>query len=262
MIKLFIFIIGVALGSFINALVYRLHHKLNFISARSHCPLCQHNLVWYELIPIVSFIFLRGRCRRCNKKISWQYPIVEIICGTLFLLIYQTQVLSSQTILPPNFVEVVYISGFYVLTIFLVIIFLYDLKYYLILDIITFPAMLVAVLWQMIVDFSLTNFINILLAATVGGGFFLLQFLVSKGKWIGGGDIRLGALLGFILGWPDILAGLMLAYVIGAIFSLGMVLLKKKRWGAQIPFGTFLTIGAFIALLWGDKIIRWYLGRL
>ncbi len=258
---LFIFILGTLLGSFINALVYRLHNNLNFVLARSHCPKCQHTLAWQELIPIVSFLRQKGRCTSCQQKISWQYPVVEILTGILFVLIYQTKILDWQ-LTQTNFSELLYISGLFVFTVWLVIIFVYDFKYYLILDKITLPAMALAFVWQLAMDFSLAHIINILLAATVGGGFFLLQFLVSKGKWIGGGDIRLGVLMGLLLGLPQVLVALMLAYIIGAVIAVFMVLLKKKRWGEQIPFGTFLTIGTFIALLWGEVIIKWYLGQL
>lgn len=258
---LFIFIIGTFFGSFINALVYRLHHNLSFVLARSHCPKCQHTLTWHELIPVLSFLWQRGKCINCRQKISWQYPIVEILVGFLFVIIYQTHIIGPQFHLP-NFPEIVYLVGLFVFTVWLVIIFVYDFKYYLILDKITLPAMVLALGWQMIMNFSFGHFLNILLAAMLGGGFFLLQFLVSKGKWIGGGDIRLGVLMGLLLGWPQVLVAMMLSYIIGAVVAIGMVLLKKKHWGEQIPFGTFLTIGTFIALLWGEIILKWYLGQL
>lgn len=258
---LFIFIFGTFFGSFINALVYRLHHNLNFITARSHCPKCQYNLKWYELIPIFSFLWQKGKCTNCKQKISWQYPLVEILVGFLFVIIYQTHVIGPQFHLP-SFPEIVYLVGLFVFTVWLVIIFVYDFKYYLILDKITLPAMVLAVGWQLTMNFSLEHLLNIILAAMLGGGFFLLQFLVSKGKWIGGGDIRLGVLMGLLLGWPQVLVALMMSYIIGAVIAIVMVLLKKKRWGEQIPFGTFLTMGTFIALLWGEVILKWYLGQL
>lgn len=258
---LLIFIFGTLLGSFINALVYRLKNNFSFVVARSHCPKCKSILAWYELIPIVSFLWQWGKCTKCQQKISWQYPLVEIVTGCLFVLIYQTKIITQQ-ILPVSYVDVVYISGLFIFTVWLLIIFLYDFKYYLILDKITVPAMVLALVWQLLLDFSFGRLLNILLAGLVGGGFFLLQFLVSQGKWIGGGDIRLGVLMGLLLGWPQVLVALLLAYVIGAGVAIVMVLLKKKRWGEHIPFGTFLTIGTFIALLWGDIIIKWYLGQL
>jgi prepilin signal peptidase PulO-like enzyme (type II secretory pathway) len=255
------FIFGALFGSFINALVYRLHQGLNFVNARSMCPKCKHTLSWYELVPVFSFVWQKGKCRHCRKTISWQYPLVEVLTGGLFVLVFLSQ-LPTGVLLAPSLQEIVKLVGLLIFTIFLIIIFLYDFKYYLILDKITLPAMALAFVWQLVLNFSWQHMLTVLVAASVGGGFFLLQYVVSKGKWIGGGDIRLGFLMGLILAWPGILVALMLAYIIGAVFAIGMLLLKKKRWGSQIPFGTFLSLGTFIALLYSQELINWYISLL
>lgn len=266
---IFIFILGLIFGSFINAVVYRLPAGKSLGLTRSICPCCQTILSWYDLIPLLSFILLKGKCRQCQAAISWQYPLVELATGALFVLVYVSQRLRlgetlgvASGLQPLPFAEAAYFIGFFIIVVFLLIIFLYDFKHYLILDRITLPAMAVALIWHVINSPAWSTLLNLMLAAVVGGGFFLLQFIISQGKWIGGGDIRLGALMGFILGWPNVVVGLMLAYVIGAVFSIFMLLLKKKQWGSKIPFGTFLTVGTLLALLWADKLIAWYLGFL
>lgn len=257
----FIFILGLIFGSFINALVYRLHKNISFGFVRSICPKCQKNLKWFELIPLVSFIVQQGRCKYCRKPISLQYPLVELVAGFLFILVFR-QTFTVSSLMPVSFIEVSFLIGFFLLVIFLIIIFLYDLKYYLILDKITLPAMAIAILWNLTQDFSWEQIINLLVASLLAGGFFLLQFVLSNGKWIGGGDIRLGVLMGLILGWPEVLVALMLAYIIGAVWSVFMLLLKKKQWGSQIPFGTFLTVGTLAAMFWAKELINWYLSLL
>jgi len=258
---LFYFILGLVCGSFLNAVLYRLPRRQDFLRGRSKCPNCHHPLVWYDLVPVFSFFYLRGKCRYCGRKISWIYPAVEFASGVLILLVWLVFIRGGKLALMglSDWQEVVYISGIIILLWFLLFIFVYDWQYYLILDEISIPAIVVAVGWQLSIDWSWFNLLNILLAAVVGGGFFLIQFLLSRGRWIGGGDIRLGFLMGFILGWPQVLVALFLAYVGGAVVALAMVAVGKKKWGEKIPFGTFLVPAIIISLFWADKIIDWYL---
>lgn len=139
---------------------------------------------------------------------------------------------------------------------FLLIIFVYDLKFYLVADVVVLPAAALAFIFNL---FSGFNFFTLMLACAVGAGFFLLQFVVSKGRWIGSGDIRIGLLMGALLGWPHVLLALVLAYTIGSIVSIFLILGKKKQWTDRVPFGTFLSVATFISLLYGQEIIRWYL---
>jgi len=143
------------------------------------------------------------------------------------------------------------------------VIFVYDLRWQLIPDKLTLPAIGIVVFINFIVLSTGNNLlanwlVNLLVAIVVGGGFFLLQFIVSKGRWIGGGDIRLGVLMGVILGWPQVAWALMLAYILGALVAVGLILTGQKKWSAQIPFGTFLTVAAFITMYWSDQIVNWY----
>ncbi len=258
---LFYFILGLVLGSFLNVVLYRLPQRQSFLKGRSKCPYCHHSLAWYDLVPLFSFFYLRGKCRYCGKKISWLYPAVELVSSILMLLAWLVFVRGGRLVEMglTDWQMVIYMGGMVVLLWFLLFIFIYDWQHYLILDEISIPAMIVAIGWQLSIDWSWSHLLNILLAALVVGGFFLAQFLLSQGRWIGGGDVRLGFLMGFILGWPGALVALFLAYIIGAVVSLLMVAMGKKQWGGKVPFGTFLTLATVISLFWGDKIIGWYL---
>ena len=139
----------------------------------------------------------------------------------------------------------------------MIVIFAVDWKYYLIFDEVTLPGIAVMIVLQLLVT-PVSKWKFLLLGLVIGGLFFLLQFVVSKGRWIGGGDIRLGFLLGAIVGWPKILIAIFLAYFSGAILSLILVGLKKKDFKSQMPFGTFLAAATVVVILWGDAIWRWY----
>ena len=249
-----IFIFGLIVGSFLNAVIWRLHTGESFINGRSYCPECKHVLGFWDLVPVFSFVFLGGKCRYCHKKISWQYPLVELITGILFALVYFNLYLTVQA---TSYELLVTLIAYLFFASILIIIFVYDLKYYLILDVVTIPAIVVAFLVNLYLGLG---FVNLLLGALIAGGFFWLQFVLSKGKWIGGGDIRLGVLMGLILGWKLVLVALFLAYIIGAVVGVGLLAYKKKEWGSQVPFGTFLSLATVIALLWGEIILNWYWG--
>ena len=246
---IFIFILGAILGSFLNALIWRTRVGMSVMKGRSQCTNCNNQLRAFELIPVFSFLLQRGKCRHCLEDISWQYPIVELATGLLFVLTY--------TIFQPDMIAVLF--GWF-LVVILMFIFVYDLRYQLILDRITLPAIAIVLVYQGIRD-PAAWWIYVL-GFLIGGGFFLLQFVVSKGRWIGGGDVRLGALMGAVLGWQLVLVALMLAYVVGAIVSLILVALKKKTMASTTPFGTYLVLATLAALYWGDNILTWYLSLL
>jgi prepilin signal peptidase PulO-like enzyme (type II secretory pathway) len=231
---IFFFLIGLAVGSFLNCLIHRLETGESVIKKRSYCPYCKKILSWFELIPLMSFILQGGKCRKCHKKISWQYPLVELLTGAFFAFI-----------------------GFNVFWLFivscLVVIFVYDLKHYIIPNEVIYPAIIIAFLYRLFDGF------NYFLAAILVGAFFLVIVLVSKGKWMGVGDIKLALFMGLILGWPKILVALFLAFLIGALVSVILILFKKKTLKSQIPFGPFLSGATIVAMFWGNFLIDWYL---
>ncbi len=244
LIAILILVFGISIGSFLNAVIWRLHTKEGFLRGRSYCPKCKAYIRARDLVPLLSYILLRGKCRDCKKKISWQYPIVELITGLAFLLLYFKFSLEAEFFV------------YCVLTTFLIIVFVFDLKHYLILDRVMLPAALVAIAGSIILGFGL---IDILIGAIIGGGFFWLQYVLSRGKWIGGGDIRLGAVMGLMLGWKILLAALFVSYLIGSIIGLILVASSKKKWQSRLPFGVFLTISTFLAFIWGSEIVSWYI---
>lgn len=238
-----IFIFGCCVGSFLNCVVYRLENKKSFTKGRSFCPKCKHVLVWHDLIPVFSFLFLRGKCHYCKKKISAQYLIVEIATGILFLLIYSFVALS---------IDLIY---FLVVACLLELIFIYDLKHYIIPDKFIFSAIGITLVYNI---FNGSMF-NSLIACLVASGFFFLIWLVSKGKWLGFGDVKLALFIGLFLGLPNILVSLFFAFISGSIIGLILIALQKKTMKSQVPFGPFLITGVFVSLFWGEKIINWYL---
>ena len=209
----------------------------------------------YDNIPILSFIFLRGKCRHCKTGISLQYPIVEFITGLLFVIIF----FVNHQLPVTNYQLSISLFRDLFITSVLIIIFVQDLKWYIVLDKIILPATLVAFLINLFLGLS---FRSLLLAMFIAGGFFLLQFVISKGKWIGGGDIRLGLFMGASLGFPEILIALFLAYILGSFIGIFLIIIGKKKMSSKLPFGTFLAPATLITLFCGDKILEWYLSHL
>lgn len=258
MLVAFVFILGLFVGSFLNVVIYRLHRAESFVKGFSKCLFCGHRLYPMDLFPLFSFVFLRGKCRYCKTKISWQYFLVELATACGFVLIFTHIFTETNIIFWLNNLDLLALAQLFfwwLMLCFLLIIFVYDLKYYLILDQVSLPAIVLAFVINLFFGFAWQA---LLLAVVVGGGFFLLQFLLSKGKWIGGGDVRIGLLMGALLSWPKVLTALFLAYVLGGLFATGLLLFKKKSWGDKLPFGTFLTLATFIVLLYGEALIRWY----
>jgi leader peptidase (prepilin peptidase) / N-methyltransferase len=251
---LLIFIFGLIIGSFLNSLIYRLRFGGNIFKERSRCPHCHKTLSWFELIPLLSFALQLGKCRSCRQKISWQYPLVELMTALLFLVSYLITS-GSPTFTIQN--SAFHILQYWFFMAVLVCVFVLDFKWQIIPDSLTLPAMALAFL-MLLVGFDFSNILYHLLAAAIGAGFFALQYFVSSGRWIGGGDIRLGALMGLMLGWPAVLLALMLAYIVGALTSIPLLLTQQKTLKSQLPFGTFLSLATLITLFWSQPIINWY----
>lgn len=238
-----IFIFGLIVGSFLNCVIYRLEIGKSFLKGHSFCPYCKHELAWYDLIPVFSFLILKGKCRYCKKPISIQYPLVELTTALLFVLIFN----------PQNLLNTSYLL---LTTSFLIIIFVYDLKHYIIPDKVIFPAIVLTLIYNLL-D---TNYLllNTGLSAVGASAFFLSIYLISKGKWMGFGDVKLSFLMGLHLGFPNILVALFLAFFTGAIIGLILIAQNKKTLKSMVPFGPFLVFGTFLAMFYGEQIINWY----
>ncbi len=266
----FLFLVGTSLGSFINAFEHRLRNNIDFVSARSHCPKCKKTLQALDLIPLLSFLFLKGKCRYCRAPIAWQYPVIEILSGMLFVIggLYTSTLLGLNSI--ENALSSLGLSLVIGLCTSLFLFFaLYDFKYFIIPNKVVLPSIGLFVLFNLIlVGLNLLNiYIEILEAlkfspfdnftAAFGGAtlIFLIIF-ITKGKGMGGGDLKLVFLMGLILGIYKLIIALYFAVILGAILGLIWGIKEKRIKGVKIPFGVFLSVGTIVALFWGDVVIE------
>ncbi len=261
---IFIFFLGLIVGSFLNCLIYRVEEKKNFWKGRSFCPCCGHVLRWQDLMPVLSFVYLRGRCRYCQEKISLQYPLVELFTGAIFTLVFYFQFFSvAQGGLVFSLKNV--ISSLFLWFIFssLVVVFVYDLKHFIIPDKIIYPAILAALgynVYLFLIDrYFIHLFLNNIYSAFAASFFFLIIILISKGKGMGLGDAKMGFLMGLLLGPVNVVVALFSSFIIGAIIGIGLIVLKKKKMKSEVPFGPFLVTGTTIAMFWGQELANWYL---
>ncbi len=268
LLNIFIFGFGLIIGSFLNVVIFRME-KSESLGGRSYCLNCKSQLSWRDLIPVLSFIFLGGKCRYCKTKVSLQYPIVEILTALTFLLIVNYQATTTHQFPISNLLNTIFLI--YIFS-SLIVIFFYDSKHYIIPDKVLFPAIVISFIYRFL-DFKNLDLIvnwpsgfwisipilNYLFAALLASGFFLIIYLISKGQWMGFGDVKLAILLGLIVGFPIILVALFLAFFFGAIIGIIVILFKKGGLRSQLPFAPFLILGSFIALFWGQKIIDLYM---
>ena len=245
-----IFILGLIVGSFSNVCIYRIPRNESIIYPASHCPKCRSNITPKDNIPLLSYILLKGRCRNCKSKISIQYPIVELLTGLIYLIVYLIYGLSVQTLI------------YIVLSSALIIIAFIDLNEQIVPDVISLPGIVVGFIISFFVSYI--SFINSALGVLVGGGIILIIGLagsvIFKKEAMGGGDIKLAAMIGAFLGWRYIVISLFLGFFLGALAGIILILSKIKSREDTVPFGPFIVLGSFITLLWGEKIISWYLG--
>ena len=247
MIIFFAVIFGLIVGSFLNAWIHRLYSGESVVNDRSRCVHCHHELRTLDLIPVVSFVWLRGRCRYCGQKISWQYPLVEIVTAIIFVL-----VVTHYGLRIADF-------GLWFALIFaalLIVIGVFDFLHYLILDKIIYPAFVLAIIYRLVLHLSLLSGIY---GVLVVSGFFGLQFLASRGRWIGLGDVKLGLFLGMVLGFEYSCVMLLLAYLLGALVGVILIASGRKHLGSRLPFGSFLSISAIITMLYGMALAGTYL---
>jgi len=262
-----IFAIGTTIGSFLNCVIWRSYANESVMKGRSYCPKCRHKLAWFDLVPLFSFIFLRGKCRYCKKTISWQYPAVELATGVLFVLF--ARMFAMEIFYGQFFAfSVAQLLAYWVILSALVVIFVADLRWYFIPDGAVASGFAAALVLRGLqfaqgayffgqLDYQILT--NPLLSSFFCAAFFLVIFLLSRGKWMGFGDVKYALLMGMVLGFPDSLVALFLANFFGAIMGLTLIFAKIKNMKSEIPFGPFLVAGTLIALFFSDSIISWYL---
>ena len=238
MISFFLFSLGTIIGSFLNVCIYRLPQGKSIISPGSHCPYCNTPIRWYENIPILSFIFLKGRCRYCKKPISWQYPLVEFMTGLFTLIVYHRYGLS--------FITVIYLLFIYAL----IVISFIDLKQQIIPDEISLPGIAIGLLSSLFLPHI--SFKDAFLGTLLGGGSLFLiaysYYLLTKREGMGGGDIKLLAMIGAFLGWKAIPLVIFISSLIGSFVGIIWIIFFKKDRYFPIPFGPFLSLGAIYSI--------------
>lgn len=250
---------GIGLGSLLNTLIFRTQKNIP-LKERSKCMKCMVPIHWTDRVPIISFFNLKGRCRNCSDVISWQYPIIEMTTGILAGLL---------------FVRALFGFGFFgfedqsewllvfardlIIASLLLVIFVYDYQYSIILDRFSLPAVIVAIVFNLILG---ADPVVLLISGLFLGAFFAFQFLVSQGKWVGSGDIRMGLLIGCLLGIKMGIFALLSSYILGAIAGIFLIALKKKKMESHVPFGTFMALAILLTLFFGETLVDWYLGML
>lgn len=256
MIPLILFIFGLIFGSFVNALVWRIKNKKDWVKARSICPNCKHTLSAIDLIPLVSWHVLKGKCRYCKKPISIQYPIVELLTGILFAVSYIAWPLGFTVL------GIVTFISWLATLILLVTLFVYDLKWQLLPNMLVATVSVLSFITLLVIAIKDNNPAIVLLGLLSGliiFGLFWLLFQLSSGQWIGGGDVKLGFALGFIAMTPvKALLLIFIASLLGTIVSLPLLANKRLKVKAKIAFGPFLIAATIIVFFWGSQLINWY----
>lgn len=240
-------VFGLLVGSFLNVVISRVPEGRSVWAPRSACPQCGALIGWYDNIPLVSFLALRGRCRGCQASIPWRYPMVEAATGIAFALAY---VLLGPT---PEFLIAAALLGA------LIAITAIDLQHQIIPDVITLPGIAVGFVANSLLPAGV-GWLQSLIGIAVGGGLFF-AIIVLSGGGMGGGDMKLGAMLGAFLGWKLGLLSLLLGVLAGGTVAVALLLFGRKGRKEAIPFGPYLALGGAVALLWGDQVLAWYLSR-
>ena len=243
------FVLGAAIGSFLSVCIYRIPCGLSVVSPPSRCPNCGSSIRWYQNIPIFSYLVLGGKCGSCQEKISSRYPMVEGLTGILFVLVYYSFNFSSAT------------PVYWLFAASLVVVTFIDLDHQIIPDVISLPGIVIGFLCSFAVPWL--NWSDSLLGILLGGGSLwlvaVLYELLTKKEGMGGGDIKLLAMIGAFLGWKAILPIIFFSSLIGSLVGIPLMLVKKADSKLAIPFGPFLALGALIYLFWGPQLIAWYL---
>jgi leader peptidase (prepilin peptidase)/N-methyltransferase len=240
---------GLVIGSFLNVVIYRLPLGQSLVKPRSRCRNCGYSLRWFDNIPVVSWLLLRGRCRQCATRVSWQYPLVELITAMLFVItVWLTPVgplLASRLLL----------------VCILIVLFGIDLEHQILPNSITLPGIVIGLLFSLIAPPGIRD---ALIGAILGGGILYAiaagYYLWRREEGMGMGDVKMLAMLGAFLGWKAVLVTLVLASFSGAVIGVAMMAGQRGGMKYALPFGTFLAIGAIAAMFVGDPLIAWYSG--
>ncbi|MBI5306639.1 prepilin peptidase [Candidatus Wolfebacteria bacterium] len=299
----FLFLFGLAIGSFLNVVSMRFKPEqgifdFKIIGGRSHCPHCRKTLQWHELVPIFSFLFQKGKCRSCNNKLSFQYPIIEILTGLIFVFVplllinFQFSIYNFQSIFNLSILQLIIIALWLLVFILFLLLSIIDFRHYIIPDSINLSLAILGVIliifnfqfsifnqfsitqlsnsflghyamlfnfWPLsVVNGQLSVVISHLFAALIAMAFYGLIIILSRGRGMGWGDFKLIGAIGLIFGWPDTLIISLLAFVIGSIFVAPLLIQKRKKMKDAVPFGPFIVAAAAVVFFFGFQLADAY----
>jgi leader peptidase (prepilin peptidase)/N-methyltransferase len=250
--EIFVFIFGLCIGSFLNVCIYRLPESKSIVQPRSMCPHCGALIHFYDNIPILSYIALKGKCRHCSASIALRYPLVELISGAFALVVFLKYGIQLDALIYYAFIATLLVITFI------------DIDHRIIPDVITLPGIPIF----LAASFALRqiSFVDSILGIFVGGGsLFLVAWLyqlITKKEGMGGGDIKLLAMIGAVIGWKGVLFTIFVASAVGTLSGLLIMLKSRKTMKLAVPFGPFLAIGGIAYILFGPQLITWYFNLL
>jgi leader peptidase (prepilin peptidase) / N-methyltransferase len=257
----YIFCLGICIGSFLNVLIDRLPAEQSVIKGRSHCDHCQKNLHWFELIPLLSYIYQRGKSLCCHKNLSLQYPLIELVSGIGFIVI-AANIPGLWDNLKNGLLDYSFIrlTVYWIIFSCLLVIFVADLKTQIIPDSMIFTGILAGILRIWLIPNFTFYILNFTLSAIGAGFFFFMLWLITRGRGMGFGDVKLVVLLGILVGYPGIIISLYIAFLTGAVAGVILILIRHKTFKSIVPFGPFLIAGTIISLVWQSQILEWWKG--
>lgn len=255
-----VFLFGITFGSFLNVCIYRIPKKEDIVKTPSHCMKCGYKLKWYDLVPLFSFVMLKGKCRKCHTKLSLQYPIIEALNGILYVLVFVTYYWKRELFIEMNVDSLIMFGNMLVSCAFLSVLLVIS-----VIDFRTFEIpfgcnVFILVLGILHLMINPTSWLKSIVGFFSVSGFLLLVYWVTRGRGIGGGDIKLMAVAGLLLGWKLTVLAFLIGCVLGSIIHI--LRMKITKVDHVLAFGPYLSMGLAIAMLYGEKILNWYLAML
>ncbi len=253
------FLLGASVGSFVNVLIDRTILGENWVSGRSHCDNCGKTLSWYDMIPVISFLVYRGKSRCCKKRLTYRYPIVEILVGLLFVWWLVVGFWFFRLVVAPlSLVQ----PGFWLITgILLAVLALSDLFYGIVLMPIVWIGTAITLIYRLVLwnygEYQLVDMQNAVLLGVAFYSFFWLLYKLTRGKGMADGDMYVALYMGILLGWPRGMVAMILSFVIGAVTGVFLIATKLRSRKDTLPFVPFMVIATMIALVWGNQLWLW-----
>jgi leader peptidase (prepilin peptidase)/N-methyltransferase len=242
--------LGLVVGSFLNVVIYRLPRRESVVSPGSRCTACAQPIGWRDNVPVLSYLLLRARCRACGARISVRYPVVEIVTAAAFVATY-----FAFGWTPLLGVRLLFAAA-------MIALFCIDLEHQILPDRITLPGIVLGLVFSLFLPPGLAS---AAIGLLIGGGFLWLvgeaYYRYAGEEGMGGGDVKMLAMIGAFLGWPLTILTLVLSSLVGSAIGLGIIILRRGGLKSALPFGTFLALSGLIASIWGTRILDWYLRR-